>query len=251
MKIDRTLLLVCLAALSTPSVYAASEPTALRADPAEKSAAISSSSTLPDAPDAALIEDAGRNMIRNNLRTNLRLQTRPFSSIAVAFTSGLGGFGVDVATPLATKINLRASASFLSYNPTVTADGIPMNAAIKMRSFGAGVELFPYHNSFHVTPGFTIYNGNHAGAVTNITPGSTFSVDDTRYVSDVADPVHGTFDLSLGRMVAPSLTVGFGNMLRRDSHWSVPVDVGFQYVGQPKVVAADDGQHVRHERYQL
>jgi hypothetical protein len=237
----KTVFLVCLTALSVPSAYASSEGIALNSDPADKLTAISSSSALPDAPDAPLMEAAASSKIRNSLRTTLRLNTRPFSSFAVAFTTGLGGLGVDVATPLATKINLRASASFLNYSPTVTASGIPVDAAIELRSVGAGVELFPYHNSFHITPGVTLFNGSHVAAVANITGGSTFTIDDTDYVSSPADPVHGTFDLSMGRKVAPSLTVGFGNMLRRDSHWSVPVEVGFQYIGQPKLTLAMTG----------
>jgi hypothetical protein len=167
--------------------------------------------------------------------THLRLETRPFSAIAIGVTTGIDGIGFDVATPLATKINLRLSGSFLNYNPAVTADNVAVNAAITLRSVGAGVELFPYRSSFHITPGFTFYNGNHAVAVTNIAPGTNFTVNDTEYLSDAADPVHGYFALNLGRKLAPSLTAGFGNMLRTDSHWSVPVDVGFQYVGQPKL----------------
>jgi len=241
MKIGRPVLLVCLAALSAPSVYAPCEGIAFHSDPAENSNATSSSRTLPDAPDAVLSEDATRRWIHNSLKTTLRLETRPFSSFAVAFTTGLGGLGVDFATPLASKINLRASASFLNYNPTVTASGIPVSAAITLRSVGVGAELFPYRNSFHITPGVTLFNGNHVAALANITGGSTFTIDDTDYVSSPADPVHGTFDLSMGRKVAPSLTVGWGNMLRRDSHWSIPVDVGFQYVGPLKLTLAMTG----------
>lgn len=240
MKIDRTLGLVCLVALWVPLAYGSSERFLSSTDPTEKSG-VSSSSSLPDAPDAAAIRDASHGSYVKGLRTSLRLGTRPFSAVAIAFTSGLGGLGVDVATPLATKVNLRLSASFLNYSSGVTADGIPLNATVKLRSVGAGVELFPYRSSFHITPGFTMYNGNQGGAVTNIMPGSVFTVDDTAYMSDVADPVHGTFNMNLGYKVAPSLTVGFGNMLRRDSHWSVPVDLGFQYIGQPRLILAMTG----------
>jgi hypothetical protein len=237
MKIGGTPVLVCFAVFSAPFVYASplySLPERVDTNPANETVTTSSNSSLPDAPDAAAIA-AASSSIRNGKLTHLRLETRPFSAIAVGVTTGLGGIGFDVATPLATKINLRLSGSFLNYNPAVTADNVAVNAAITLRSVGAGVELFPYRSSFHITPGLTLYNGNHAAAVTNIAPGSDFTVNDTDYLSDAADPVHGYFDVNLGRKLAPSLTVGFGNMLRTDSHWSVPVDVGFQYVGQPKL----------------
>jgi hypothetical protein len=235
MKTNRTAVLVCLSALSAPCVYASERVDFNPSNPSEETVKASSSTSLPNAPDAVEIESAANRAIRNEKLTRLMLETRPFSAIAVSVTAGIGGLGLDFATPLATKINLRLSGSFLNYNPTVTADSVAVNAAITLRSVGAAVDLFPYRSSFHITPGFTFYNGNHAAAVTNFTPGSNFTVNDTEYMSDAADPVHGYFDLNLGRKLAPSLTVGFGNMLRTDSHWSVPVDVGFQYVGQPKL----------------
>jgi hypothetical protein len=61
-----------------------------------------------------------------------------------------------------------------------------------------------------------------------------FTINDSDYMSAPSDPVHGTFNVNLGHRFAPSLTMGFGNMLRRDSHWSVPVDFGVEYIGQPR-----------------
>ena len=225
------LLLTFLAFSFAPSLFALSLPGSVSDDPK-----LVSSSSLPDAPDADRIAQASASKsVRSSLVRSLRLGTTPFSRVAVSVTGGLGGLGVDVATPLATKINLRASTSFLNYNPSITAESIPVNAAIKLRTLGAGVEVFPYHNTFHVTPGFTFYNGNHVNATAYIAGGSTFTANDVDYVSVASDPVRGNFDVSFGRKIAPSLTVGFGNMLRRDSHWSVPVDFGFEYIGQPKL----------------
>ena len=240
MKIDRSVaLLVCCASLCAPFGLASSLAFPLpESAAAENDPKAACSSSLPDAPDAALLEQttarAAKSSIRRGSVPSLRLQTRPFSAVAVGLTAGIDGLGVDVATPLATKINLRASASFLNYSPKVTSNGIPIDAAISFRSIGAGVDFFPYHNGFHITPGATLYNGNHAGAVANIAGGTSFTINDADYVSSLADPVHGVFGVSFGRKLAPSLTMGFGNMLRRDSHWSMPVEFGFQYIGQPK-----------------
>jgi hypothetical protein len=246
MKIDRTVSFLCLAALSVPFAYGSSEPFGSSTDPNKttdpnKPPAVSSSSSLPDAPDSEAIEEAVRTESRNALRTNLRLETKPFSAFAIGFTASIGGLGIDVATPLGSKVNLRASASYLNYSPLITEDGIPIDAAVRLRTICVGVDLFPYHNTFHITPGITMYNGNHMGAVTNIAGGAMFSVNDTTYESAPGDPVHGTFDVYLGHKVAPSFTVGFGNMLRRDSHWSVPVDFGFQYIGTPKFTLIMNG----------
>jgi hypothetical protein len=245
MKFNPRVLSLCLAALSVPFAYAEPLcpatrlfgvcPTALLASTYLPES--SSRNALPDAPDAVL-SAAYFDHVRRPLGadTALRLKTRPFSALAIGMTGGVAGLGFQIATPLATKINLRGGFSFLNYNPNVTEEGIPIAGQIRFRTAYAGVDVYPYRSTFHITPGVTMYNGNRATAVTNIAPGQSFTINDVDYTSDLTDPVHGTFDVSLGRKFAPSITVGFGNMLRRESHWSVPVDFGFQYVGQPNFV---------------
>ena len=45
---------------------------------------------------------------------SLRIGVMPFSSIAVQVKVGFGGFGVDIATPVASRMNLRVGGSFLT-----------------------------------------------------------------------------------------------------------------------------------------
>jgi hypothetical protein len=240
MKTNRFAIALCFAALCTPACLALSE-LSVSSNPGSEDgpagpSADSSSSSLPEAPSAAMAFAAGlsKNGMSLGQDTGLLLRTDPFSTVALSVTMGVAGFGFQIATPLATKINLRGGASFFNYNPQVTEDGIPIDGAIRFRSVNAGVDLFFYRNTFHITPGVTMYNGNKANATANIAGGSSFTINDTDYVSSVTNPVHGTFDVNLGHKFAPSLTMGFGNMLRRDSHWSVPTEFGVEYIGQPK-----------------
>ena len=240
MRINRAAMAACLAALCAPFSFASPNfpVVSFAASPGDGPGVpvVSSSSSLPDAPDAAAsyLEQAGKSQMSYGPETGLRLQTAPFSMFAMGITLGADGLGFQVATPLATKMNLRAGFSFFNYDPRVTEDGIPIDGAIKFRSVSAGVDVYPYRGSFHVTPGVTMYNGNHAQATTNIAGGASFTINDTNYVSSPVDPVHGLFVVDFGHRFAPSLTAGFGNMLRRDSHWSIPTEFGVQYIGQPK-----------------
>ena len=167
--------------------------------------------------------------------------TDRFSQTAVGFVFGLGGMGAQVSTALGTKINLRVGGSFLNLNPQIIEQGIPIDGAVRLRSLYAGVDVFPYHGTFHITPGLTMYNGNRMTAVTNIAGGQHFSINDIDYVSDPTDPVHGSFDVSLGRRFAPSLTMGFGNMLKRSSNWTLQTDLGVQFIGTPKFTLVMSG----------
>lgn len=62
-------------------------------------------------------------------------------------------------------------------------------------------------------------------------------MNNVSYLSSTADPVSGTGSLKFPNKAAPKLTVGFGNMLPRNGrHFSVPVELGFAYIGDPKVL---------------
>lgn len=202
----------------------------------------SSVSSLPDAPDAEAIAEFRGAMPQGFGRpTRLRMVTERFSQTAVGFVFGVGGMGVQMSTALGTKLNLRVGGSFLNLSPRITEQGIPIAGAVRLRSLSAGVDVFPYHSSFHVTPGLTMYNGNRMTATTNIAAGQHFTINDMDYVSDMTDPVHGFFDVNLGRKFAPSITIGFGNMLKRSANWNLQTDFGVQFIGKPKFTLAMDG----------
>jgi hypothetical protein len=202
----------------------------------------SSNSSLPDAPDAESIEAARGAMPQGFGRNSrLRMETDRFSQTAVGFVFGLGGLGVQVSTALGTKLNMRVGGSFLNLNPQIIEQGIPIDGAVRLRSLYGGVDVFPYHGTFHITPGLTMYNGNRMTATTNIAGGQHFSINDTDYVSDPTDPVHGYFDVSLGRRFAPSVTMGFGNMLKRSANWTLQTDFGVQFIGTPRFTLVMNG----------
>jgi hypothetical protein len=237
MTTHRTLLTLCFALLSTQFGNAASvSGESGRADAAGTPDIFSSSSSsLPDAPDAAAIDEMRRSNqpMSFGRNTSLRLRTGPFSQFAMGTTLSIGGLGFQVATPLATKLNLRVGASMLNYSPTIMEEGFPIDGRVRMRSANVGVDVYPYRGSFHITPGITLYNGNRMTATTSIAPGGSFTINDNLYISDASDPVRGWFDVKLGPRIAPSLTMGWGNMLKRSKNWNLQTDFGIQYIGRP------------------
>src|ERR1019366_8392044 len=98
-------------------------------------------------------------------------RTARLSFVAIGTTLGSGGVGFQLATPLMTKINLRAGASMFNYSPTIVEQGIPITGAVRLRSANVGFDVYPYRNSFHITPGVTLFNGNRMTAKTSIAPG--------------------------------------------------------------------------------
>jgi hypothetical protein len=160
---------------------------------------------------------------------------KPFSKIAFEFKVGFAGIGVDVATPLAQHFNLRGGGNFFSYNGSYNDSGDIIAGDAKLRGGEFYLDYFPFHNGFRISPGLVI-NGNNLNAATRVPAGTEFDLGDGTYYSSNhgVDPVHGTAIFNLGRKVAPSFTVGFGNMIpRSNKHISFPFEVGFEYIGVP------------------
>ncbi|HZZ39232.1 MAG TPA: hypothetical protein VFE06_08875 [Acidobacteriaceae bacterium] len=163
--------------------------------------------------------------------------TRPiaFSTVAVGVKVGVLGIGFETATPLSNHLNLRAGGNFFSYSDTLTSDGLTYNANLHFRSSEASVDYFPWAKSFHISPGALLYNGNEITGKANVAGGQTFTLNGTTYTSSASDPVNGNGSVTFNK-AAPKITVGWGNLIPRSGrHFSVPVDLGFAYVGDPKV----------------
>ena len=110
----------------------------------------------------------------------------PFSGLAIGVKVGLGGFGFDVATPLVPqRLNLRGGASFFDYTPsTITTDSLNINGNIKFQNAAAMVDWFPFHGSFRLSGGATIYNDTGLTATLSVPTGQSFTVGNTTYYSE-------------------------------------------------------------------
>lgn len=87
----------------------------------------------------------------------------------------------------------------------------------------------------HLSPGVLLYNGNQVTANASVPGGQTFTLSNTNYVSDVADPVRGTGKLTVYK-AAPMLLLGIGNLVpRSSSHFSTSLEIGAVYQGPPLV----------------
>ena len=69
---------------------------------------------------------------------------RPFSSLGFATRFGLAG---DVATPVATKFNLRVGTDFFNYRTTLQEEGANVGINFHLRSAHAALDWFPFGNT--------------------------------------------------------------------------------------------------------
>lgn len=161
--------------------------------------------------------------------------TAPFSGLALGVNVGLLGVGVEAATPLSKNLNLSGGASFFSYTDNLSSDGIQYGANLRFRSVDLNLDWFPMAGGFHISPGALLYDGNQITASALVPGGQTFTLNHVEYMSSSTNPVSGNGTLTFNK-AAPALLVGFGNMIPRSGrHVSVPIDLGFAYVGDPKI----------------
>jgi hypothetical protein len=158
---------------------------------------------------------------------------RPSARVGFDTHAGLGGIGFDVATPLSRNFNLRAGSDFFAYSTTFQDQGATVTINSRLRSAHASLDWFPFRGRFRLSPQIVFANNNRVQAGASIPAGSTISLNGQDYVSSFADPLRGGGSVDF-RRVSPGLTLGLGNITARErGHFSVPVEAGFYYVGQP------------------
>lgn len=166
---------------------------------------------------------------------------RPFSSVGVDAHVSIGGIGFDVATPLSRKFNLRTGSDFFSYGTSFQEEGADITANLRLRSGHASLDWFPFGGRFRLSPLIVYGNNNRAVATALVPSGSTLTLNGQDYVSSSTDPLHGSGSVDF-RKVSPGFSLGFGDIIpRRRSRFSIPVEAGFYYAGQPGLKVAFSG----------
>jgi hypothetical protein len=156
-----------------------------------------------------------------------------FSRVGLDAHVGVGGVGFDVATPLASRFNLRAGSDFFTYSTTFQEQGANVAASLRLRTGHAALDWFPFRYAVRVSPLVVFANNNRARANALIPAGNTITLNGQDYISSLSDPLHGAGSVDF-RRVSPGLTLGLGNVIAREGrHFSVPIEGGFYYVGQP------------------
>jgi hypothetical protein len=173
--------------------------------------------------------------IKTKKQSEDRYKPRPFSTVAVALKVNTSGAGVELATPLARRFNLRAGVSGINFGYGFNVDGVDYQSRFRLRSGQMSVDWFPTRHGFHISPGLLYFN-HKLSAVSSVPPGGHFELGDQGFTNSVNDPVNGTAKLNFPRNYAPLLMIGFGNLIPRSGrHLSFPVDVGAAYTGPASI----------------
>jgi hypothetical protein len=160
-------------------------------------------------------------------------ELRPFHSWAVGFKASTLGTGIEIATPLAGRINLRSGFNFFAFNDPFSIDGVNYTARFHLQSSQTTLDWFV--GGFHISPGI-LYVKNSMSAPSFVGPGQTFVLGTQTFLNSVDDPVTGSSTVIFPRTFAPLFLFGYGNLLPRSGgHLSLPIEAGVAYTGAAQI----------------
>jgi hypothetical protein len=139
--------------------------------------------------------------------------------------------------------NLRAGVSYFSFTTTQTADDVPYKVNIRLQSEQVGVDWYPFHNKFHLSPGILFGSANRVFGSTIIPAGVQFTLNGVNYFSSAAEPVQASGSVVFQR-TSPTLTAGWGNWIRHEGqgHWTFPFEAGVAFANDPKTTLNFSGE---------
>lgn len=141
--------------------------------------------------------------------------------------------GAEIAARTSHRTNIRAGFNIMGYSRTFGKDGTTYHAHLGFRTIEAH-DIFPRAGGFHVSPGLLAYVGNPITASGFIPGNNNFTLGGHTYYSDPTNPTTANGHINFNQ-VAPMATVGWGNLVHRDSkRFTVSFEVGAAFQGAPK-----------------
>lgn len=203
-----------------------------------------SSSAADPAPSASATPatDSGAAQVVQSPVTRRR-PFQPFSRIAIGADISPLGVGAEVAVPVNQHLDVRATGNIFSYNATFSTQGFNVDADVRLASAGIGVDYYPFHKGFRLSPGILFYNQNRVNASAPVTPGTSFELNNQTFYAATPNSalgitaLSGTGELGLHpTRPAFTATTGWGSLIPRNGrHWAIPFEIGAAFTGSPTV----------------
>src|SRR5262245_56017062 len=83
------------------------------------------------------------------------------------------GIGIDAATAVTKRSNIRGGFNFLGYRRDFSKDGFDYGATLQLRSVDVHYDW--YVGGFHLSPGLMVYNGNRVESTVSLVGGLGYS----------------------------------------------------------------------------
>ncbi len=151
----------------------------------------------------------------------------PKSTIAAGVTAGSLGIGPELGWRINDTVAIRGNATFFGVNGSFDSDDLEYDGELKLRSFGAMIDIYPFGGNFRLSGGARI-NRNEVEILA--TPTGTFEIGGEVYTQQQVGTLSGRAD---ARKVAPTLTLGWAGQNRRG--FMVGFEAGAMFQGAMRI----------------
>jgi hypothetical protein len=207
-----------------------------------------SASTLPDAPDPGSAPAEG--VQHANAPWAEEIRQPPFSRMSVGADVSPLGIGIKSTILMTRYFDARGMVNFFSYDTgRFELEGFHVDANVHLASAGALLDWYPFNSIWRFSVGTLFFNGNQLTAKSNIVPGTSFTLNGTKFYAASpntltgATPLTGSGVLGL-HSTQPALVLsgGFGRFIPRSNrHWSFPSEFGVAFIGSPTITVNKSG----------
>jgi hypothetical protein len=142
--------------------------------------------------------------------------------ITAAVTAGTLGIGPEVGVRFSDRLGVRGNATFLGFGADFDADGNAYRGDLKLKSFGAMVDVYPFGGGFRISGGARI-NRNRVSV--KATPSGFTNIGDDSYSAAEVGILTGRADV---KKFAPALTLGYGGSKRKGFMFGIETGILFQ-----------------------
>jgi hypothetical protein len=148
------------------------------------------------------------------------------SGLTASVTGGTLGVGPEVAFRPIDAVGVRASATFFGISHDVDVDDINYMGDLKLSSWGATADLYPFESAFRLSAGLRS-SRNRIDLLAS--PTQAVSIGGMTYTPDEIGTIAGELR---ARKVAPTFTLGLARNRRTGVAWSL--DAGIMLHGEPR-----------------
>ena len=157
-----------------------------------------------------------------------------FSRFAAGATVSSLGIGVTAGTNLGPRLDLRLFGNYTNFTHRYTNSGFRIALNIGMANAGAMADYYPIARfPLRISPGYLYFNQNRVAAEIRAQQDAIFTINHVDYLSDNADPVHGTGRLVLGGS-GFMVTTGIGHIVSHTrKRLTFPFEIGVAFINTP------------------
>lgn len=169
-------------------------------------------------------------------RTTTTTYDESEGNFAMRLQGGTLGGGGEAIMKLSDQLNGRLGANGGRFDYDGNENNIDYDFKLKLFTAEALLDWFPTPGgSFHFSGG-AFFNDNEVEAEAK--SAGSYNINGTTYTSTQTGTLKGTTDFN---QVAPYLGIGWGNPFGKDSPWSMNLELGAFYQGEPDIELSASG----------